>query len=85
MGSVHKNSQLMLEFTKAPFSAVHSSYYTLITFLMMLYVCNIAIYADDTSVYSKCDQGFGLWQQLELASALEADIRHTGLWQEVAC
>ena len=28
---------------------------------------NIAIYADDTTLYSKCDQVSGLWQQLELA------------------
>ena len=28
---------------------------------------NIAIYADDTILYSKCNQGSDLWQQLELA------------------
>ena len=28
---------------------------------------NIAIFADDTTLYSKCDQASGLWQQLELA------------------
>ena len=33
-------------------------------------VCDIAIYADDTNLYSKCDQGSDLWQQLELASNL---------------
>ena len=31
-------------------------------------ICNIAIYADDTTLYSKCDKAFDLWQQLELAS-----------------
>ena len=31
-------------------------------------ICNIAIYADDTTLYSKCDQASDLWQQLELAS-----------------
>ena len=36
-------------------------------------ICNIAIYADDTTLYSKCDQAFDLWQQLELASELESD------------
>ena len=36
--------------------------------------CNIAIYADDNTLYSKCDQAFDLWQQLELASELESDI-----------
>ena len=30
-------------------------------------ICNIAIYADDTTFYSKCDQVSDLWQQLELA------------------
>ena len=46
----------------------------------------IAVYADDTILYSKCDQASDLWQQLELASALESDLRkHGGLEQEVAC
>ena len=31
-------------------------------------ICNIAIYADDTTLYSKCDQASDLWQQLELDS-----------------
>ena len=31
-------------------------------------ICNIAIYADDTTLYSKCDQASDLWQQLEFAS-----------------
>ena len=38
MESLHKNIQLMLEFLKAPFLVLHFSYYTLMTFLMMLYV-----------------------------------------------
>ena len=33
-------------------------------------ICNIAIYADDTTLYSMCDQASDLWQQLELASEL---------------
>ena len=37
-------------------------------------ICNIAIYADDTTLYSKCDQASDLWQQLELASELESDL-----------
>ena len=48
-------------------------------------ICNIAIYADDSTLYSKCDQASGLWQQLELASELESDLRDSGLGQEVAC
>ena len=43
-------------------------------------ICNIAIYADDTTLYSKCDQASDLWQQLELASELESDLRDTMDW-----
>ena len=37
-------------------------------------ICDIAIYANDTTLYSKCNQSFDLWQQLELASELESDL-----------
>ena len=40
-------------------------------------ICNIAIYADDTTLYSKCEQASDLWQQLELASELESDLCDT--------
>ena len=43
-------------------------------------ICNIAIYADDTTLYSKCDQASDLWQQVELASELESDLRDTVDW-----
>ena len=43
-------------------------------------ICNNAIYADDTTLYSKCDQASDLWQQLELASELESDLRDTVDW-----
>ena len=43
-------------------------------------VCNIAIYADDTTLYSKCDQASHLWQQLELASELKSELRDTVDW-----
>ena len=33
-------------------------------------ICDIVIYADDTTLYSECDQASDLWQQLELASGL---------------
>ena len=36
-------------------------------------IYNIAIYTDDTTLYSICDQASGLWQQLEL----EFDLRET--------
>ena len=41
-------------------------------------ICNISIYADNTTLYSKCDQASDLWQQLDLASELES-----GLWDTV--
>ena len=40
-------------------------------------ICNIAIYADDTTLY--CDQVSDLWQ-LELASELESDLPDTVGW-----
>ena len=49
-------------------------------FLLYLYdladdvISNIAIYADDTPLYSKCDQATDLLEQLELASELESDL-----------
>ena len=43
-------------------------------------ICYDAIYADDTTLYSKCDQASDLWQQLELASELESDLRDTLNW-----
>ena len=46
-------------------------------------ICNIAIYADDTTLYSKYDQAFDLWQQLELASELESDLRDTVDWKNL--
>ena len=33
-------------------------------------ICNIAIYADNSVLYSKCDQASDLCQQLELAAEL---------------
>ena len=48
-------------------------------------ICNIAIYADDATLYSKCDQASDLWQQLEMAAELESDLQDNGLGQEVAC
>ena len=62
MGNLHKNIQLMLEFLKGPF------------FVLL----GIAIYADDTTLYSKCDQASDLWQQF--ASELESDLQDTVDW-----
>ena len=43
-------------------------------------ICDIAIYADDTTLYSKYDWASDLWQQLRLASELESDLRDTVDW-----
>ena len=47
----------MLEFLKVPFLVLHFSYYTLMTFHI---ISIIAIYVDDTVLYSKCDQASDL-------------------------
>ena len=63
MGNLHKNIQLMLVFLKGPFLVLQFSYYTLMTFLMMLSV--VLLYMLMILLYSKCDQASDLWQQLE--------------------
>ena len=78
MESLHKNIDLMLEFPKSPF----------LVLLFLLYIndlsddgiCNIDIHVDDTTLYSKRDQASDRWQQLELASELEFDLRDTVDW-----
>ena len=79
MGNLHKNIQLMLVFLKG--SILGSTLFLLyINDLPDDVICNIAIYADDTTLYSKCDQPSDLWQQLELASEFEFDLRGTVDW-----
>ena len=48
------------------------------TFLMILSV----IYADDHTLYSKCDQTSDQCQQTELASELESDPQDTVDWSK---
>ena len=43
-------------------------------------ICDIAIYAHHATLYSKCDQASDLWQQIELASELEPDLRDNVDW-----
>ena len=43
-------------------------------------ICDIAIYADHTTLYSKCDWASDLWHQLELASEPESDLQDTVDW-----
>ena len=45
-------------------------------------ICDIAIYGDDSTLYSKCDQASNLCQQLEFASKLESDLRDTVDWSK---
>ena len=47
------------------------------------FICNIAVYADNTTLYSKCGQASDQWQQLEITAELESDLRDTGLGQKV--
>ena len=49
MASLHKNIQLMLEFFKTPLLVLHFSYKYINDFPYDL-TCNIAIYADDTTL-----------------------------------
>ena len=44
-------------------------------------ICNIAIHADDTTLYSKCDQASDLWQQLDLW-LLNLNLFYKTLWTE---
>ena len=43
-------------------------------------ISNVAIYADDTTLYAMCDQASDLWQQLELASEYESELQDTVDW-----
>ena len=40
-------------------------------------ICDISIYADDTTLYSKCDQTSDQWQQLQFTSELASDLKDT--------
>ena len=63
MESLHKKIQVMLEFLKAILGSTLFLLY--INDLPDNVICDIAIYADDTTLYSKCDQASDLLQQLE--------------------
>ena len=43
-------------------------------------ICDVAIPADNTTLYSRCDWASDLWQQLELASELESNLRDMVDW-----
>ena len=73
MGCLWKNIQLMLEFLKVPFLVLQFSYINDFSDV----ICNIAIYTDYTTFYSKCNQTSDQWKKLDLASEIEPDLRET--------
>ena len=68
MGSLHKNTHLMLEFLKAVFLVLHFSYYTLMLSVILLSMLMILLCALSVIRY------------LELASKLESDTQDTVDW-----
>ena len=79
MKRLQKNIQSVLEFLKASFLVLQFLYYTLMIFLKMLFVILLSMLMI-LLLYFKCDQESDLWQQLELASELESDLRDTVDW-----
>ena len=62
-------------------SILHPRFFLLyINDLLDNVICDIAVYADDSTLYSKFDQASDQWQQLELTSELESDLRETVDW-----
>ena len=59
MESLHKKIHLMLEFLKAILGSALFLLYN--NDLPVNVICDIAIYADDSTLYSKCDQACDLW------------------------
>ena len=43
-------------------------------------ICIIAVYADDSTLYSKYKQVSDLWQQLDVALELKSDLQDTTDW-----
>ena len=67
-----------MEFLKAPFLILHFLLY--INDLPDNVTCNIAIYLDNTTLYSKYVQASDLMQQLELGSERESGLQGTMDW-----
>ena len=59
--------------SRLPFLTLHLCYYDLPGGV----ICNIATYADDTTLYSNCDRTSDLWEQLQLAFELQSILRNT--------
>ena len=74
------NVKVSLKWEEYPFTWL-SSLYNSFNDLLDFFICNIAVCADDTTFYSKCDEAFDLLQQLELASELEnLNLIYETLW-----
>ena len=78
-GKTSQEYQVNAGFLKAPFLVLHFSYYQLMTCLMTDNISVIVLFML-IILLSKCDQAFDLWQQLELASELESDLRDIVDW-----
>ena len=62
MGSLHKNILLMLEFLKALIKPQGPTLFLLyINDLPDYNICNITIYANNTTLYFKCGKASDLW------------------------
>ena len=77
MGNLHKDIKLMLKFLKGPFLVLHFSYYTLMTFLIMLSVILLSMLMILLSIlsvirYLICGNNLN-W-------LLESDLRDTVDW-----
>ena len=77
MEGLHQNIQLILEFLQILGPTLFLLY---INDLPEDGICDIAIYVDDTTLYSECDQAPDMWELPEVASELESDIRNTVDW-----
>ena len=67
MENLHQDIQFMSEFPQSS----NFGPTLLLTYINDLpddVFCNIAIYADDTTLYFKCDPTSDMWQQLEIAA-----------------
>ena len=60
MGSYHKNVQLIARVSQG--SILDPALFLIYINELPDVICNIAIYADDTTLYSKCNQASDLWQ-----------------------